>query len=148
MTCRVKVMAPDGSVTQARALLDCAASTSLISERLAQQLRLPRYRSNFTINRVADIDLCPRGTMSSKVAGIQSGRKQIEVETSVLPKVTADLPRLPGSLVTQWKYLSGQEFATPIVELQHRWTSCLGGRFLVRQSSTAGSSVPPEYLPC
>ena len=25
MTCRVKVMAPDGSITQARALLDCAA---------------------------------------------------------------------------------------------------------------------------
>ena len=38
LTCRVNVIAPDGSVTLARALLDCAASTSLITERLAQQL--------------------------------------------------------------------------------------------------------------
>ena len=34
MTCRVEVTAPDSTVTQARALLDCAASTSLITERL------------------------------------------------------------------------------------------------------------------
>ena len=55
MTCRVEVMAPDGSITQARALLDCAASTSLITERLAQQLHLPRRSSNFTINGVAAV---------------------------------------------------------------------------------------------
>ena len=42
MTCRVEVTAPDSTVTQARALLDCAASTSLITERLANKLRLPR----------------------------------------------------------------------------------------------------------
>ena len=40
-TCRSNVMAPDYSITQARALLDCAASTSLVTERLAQQLHLP-----------------------------------------------------------------------------------------------------------
>ena len=70
MTCRVNFMAPDGSVTPARALLDCVASTSLISECFAQQLRLPRCRNNFTINRVAGIDVRPKGTMSFKVAGI------------------------------------------------------------------------------
>ena len=64
MTCRVKVIAPDGSITQARALLDCAASTSLITERLAQRLRLPRLRSprqpsNFTIKGVAGYDIHP-----------------------------------------------------------------------------------------
>ena len=40
MTCRVKVIAPDGSVTQARALLNSAASTSVITERLTRQLQL------------------------------------------------------------------------------------------------------------
>ena len=35
MTCRIEVTAPDSSTTQARALLDCAASTSLITECLA-----------------------------------------------------------------------------------------------------------------
>ena len=57
MTCRVKVMAPDGSVTQARALLDCVASTLLITEHLAQQLRVPHYCSNSTINGVVGIDV-------------------------------------------------------------------------------------------
>ena len=38
MTCRIEVTAPNSSITQARALLDCAASTSLITERLANKL--------------------------------------------------------------------------------------------------------------
>ena len=103
MTSRVKVIAPDGSVMQARALLDCAALTSLVTEHLAQKLHLPRCRSNFTINGVAGIDVRPRGTVSFKVAGVQSGGKQIEIEASVLPKVTVDLPTLPVSPVTRWK---------------------------------------------
>ena len=41
MTCRVEVMAPDGSGTQARALLDCAASTSLIMECFAKSCLYP-----------------------------------------------------------------------------------------------------------
>ena len=113
MTCWVKVNAPDGSIMQARALLDSEASTSLITECLAQQLHLPRHRSNFTINGVASIDVCPKGTVSFKVAGVQIGGKQIEVEASVLPKVTFDLPTLPAWPVTWWKHLSDLEFADP-----------------------------------
>ena len=128
MTCRVKVIAPDGSVTQARALLDCAASTSLITERLAQQLRLPRRRSNFTINGVAGIDVRPRGTVSFKVAGVRNGGRQIEVQASVLPKVTADLPTLPVSPVTHWKHLSGLEFADPDYGTPARVDILLGGK--------------------
>ena len=36
MSCSVKVTAPSGSVVQARILLDCPVSTSLITECLAQ----------------------------------------------------------------------------------------------------------------
>ena len=70
MTCWVKVTAPNGSIRQARALLDCAASTSLIIECLAQQLRLPRRSSNFTVNGVTGIDAHLRGTISFKVARV------------------------------------------------------------------------------
>ena len=49
MTCQDKVMAPDGSVMQARALLDCATLISLI-EQLAKKLSLPRHQSNLKIN--------------------------------------------------------------------------------------------------
>ena len=46
-------MAPDGSVTQARALVDSVMLTSLFTERLAKKLCLSRRRSNFKINGVA-----------------------------------------------------------------------------------------------
>ena len=127
MTCRVNVMASDGSVTQARALLDCAASTSLVTERLVQRLRLPRRHSNFTIDGVAGCNVRPRGTVSFKVAGIRGGGKQIEVEASVLPKVTSDLPTIPVSPVTQWKHLSGLEFADPDYGTPARVDILLGG---------------------
>ena len=42
MTCQVKVSGPDGYVMKARALVDSASSTSLITELLVQQLQLPR----------------------------------------------------------------------------------------------------------
>ena len=58
MTCRVTVITPDGTVTQARALLDSTASTLLISEKLAKRLRLPHHQSNYKIKEVASINWC------------------------------------------------------------------------------------------
>ena len=127
MTCNVKVITPDGSVKQARALLDSAASTSLISERLANQLKLPRRHSNFQVSGVAGIAIHPKGTVRFKVAGVRDGGKQIEVEASVLPKVTADLPTVPVPPVTRWKHLSGLEFADPEYGVPARVDILLGG---------------------
>ena len=56
MTNRVEVMAPDGSVTQGRALLDSAALTLLITECFIKKLHLPWRHSSFKINRVAGFD--------------------------------------------------------------------------------------------
>ena len=101
MTCRVEDTAPDSSVTQSRALLDSAASTSLITERLADKLRLPRQRSNHKNNGLAGFNVRPRGTVKFKVAGVRGGGKPIKVEASVLLKVTDDLPSGPVSPVTR-----------------------------------------------
>ena len=94
----------DGSVTQARVLLDCAASTSFVTEQLVQRLCLPLCYSNFTINGVAGCSVSPKGTVSFKVAGVRDGGK---VEASVLPKVMANLSTIPVSPVTQLKHFSG-----------------------------------------
>ena len=128
MTCRVKVIAPDGTVTQARALLDSAASTSLISERLAKQLRLARRSCNFKINGVAGINVHPNGLVKFKVAGVRGRERPMEVEASVLPKVTADLPTSPVTPVTKWKHLSGLEFADPDYGTPARVDLLLGGK--------------------
>ena len=52
MTCKVQILGLDGSVTQARALLDSASSTSFITERLAQRLGLKRKRVDVNITGI------------------------------------------------------------------------------------------------
>ena len=146
MTCRVNVMAPNGTITQARALLDCVALTSLITERLLQQLHFPRHPTNFTINGVAGFSVHPRGTVNFKIAGVRIGGKQIEMEASVLnPRLLLTCPQFPllllriGNICRVWNWQS------PTMELLHMWISCLEGKCLARQSSTAGGLVPPEH---
>ena len=69
MLCRVKLIAPDGSINQARALLNYTAWTSLITKQLAQQLRvrLSSRLSNFTVSGVARIDVHPRELLASRL---------------------------------------------------------------------------------
>ena len=55
MTCRVLVIAPDGSTVNARVLLDSGSTVSFISERLAQVLRLPRSQQQAIIYGVAGL---------------------------------------------------------------------------------------------
>ena len=55
----------------------------------------------------------PKGIVHFKVAGVKRGGKQIGVEASVLPQVTADLPTVPVSPVTRWKHLKDLEFGDP-----------------------------------
>ena len=55
MTCRINIVAPDGSSITARALLDSASSTSFITKRLTQLLRLKCSRRDVTISGVGDL---------------------------------------------------------------------------------------------
>ena len=55
MTCRVLSRGPDGSSIESRALLDSASSVSFVSERLAQNLRLPRSRRDAKIHGVTGL---------------------------------------------------------------------------------------------
>ena len=77
MTCRVKVIALDGTVMQAIALLDSAALTSLILERLAKRLRLLLHCSNLKIIGVAGIGIRPRGGVNFKVGRVKNGVRQM-----------------------------------------------------------------------
>lgn len=55
MTCHVLVHAPDGSSIEVRAVLDSASSASFVSERVPQNLRLPRFRQGAKILGVAGL---------------------------------------------------------------------------------------------
>ena len=82
MTCQIMVMTSDGRVTKARALLDCASSTSFVTERLAQRLQLPRQ------------------SQCIQVAGIGGAKHKMSsrsvITLTVANKKSVDLGRLSG----------------------------------------------------
>ncbi len=115
MTCRVLIMSPDGLTTQARALLDSASSTSFVSERLAQHLRLPRLRRQAQITGIGGLahQSLGQSVVQFSVAPMSSTGERFEVEAMVLPKVTSDLPLHPVPFSRKWHHLSGLSLADP-----------------------------------
>ena len=115
MMCKVQLLGPDGSTTQARALLDSASSTSFITERLAQILGLKRKRVDVSITGIGGNSppLSSRGAVDFRVTSLKSGGRQFAVQALVLRKVTSDLPSSPTPFNDKWKHLSGLELADP-----------------------------------
>ena len=115
MTCQLLVVTANGQHTRARALLDSASSTSFITERLAQHLRLPRQRRHMQVAGIGGIH-CPSSCalVSFGVASSNQPKEPIwGVEAVVLPKITTELPSLPVALSPKWKHLSGLRLADP-----------------------------------
>ena len=114
MTCQVMIRGPNGSLTQARALLDSGSEASFITERLAQQLRLSRRRSPMvaciggTTSQVR-----PKGMVDIQVTDrSQAGRIHL-VEALVLPRITSDIPATHVGSQCDWKHLQGISLADP-----------------------------------
>ena len=115
MTCRVKIVAPGGYTTQARALLDSASSTSFITERLAQHLGLRRTRHSLTISGIGGIEArsAARGIVSFEITNSQGTCKVIPVEAIVMQRITTDIPTQPIPRDRGWKHLNGLHLADP-----------------------------------
>ena len=121
MTCQVAIITSDGEMTKARALLDCASSTSFVTERLAQQLQLPRRRQRTqvagiggneqTLSSCSVVDFAVANLRSLKI-GKLSGPSW-KIEAVVLPKITSKLPLLPVTFNNKWKHLAGIRLADP-----------------------------------
>ena len=115
MTCRVKIVAPDGSTTHARALLDSASSTSFITERLVQRLRLVRRNCSVKISGIGATSDQPssRGITNFNIARTDNWGKTIPVEALSLSEITSDLPLHPVTFDGKWKHLQGLQLADP-----------------------------------
>ena len=115
MTCKVQVVGPNGYSTYARALLDSASSTSFITERLAQHLRLPRTHRSLNISGIGGINArsTSRGMVRFNVTHFDGKGKAIPVDAVVLSTVTTDLPIQPVAYDQHWKHLTGLRLADP-----------------------------------
>lgn len=115
MTCQVLVIAPDGSTSRVRALLDSASSASFITERLTQRLRLPRRRHGVKISGIggATSQLTVHGTVQCGITRIGQQGKVLNIEALVLPRITSDLPSHPVPFNHKWKHLLNLTLADP-----------------------------------
>ena len=108
MTCQVLIHSPDGTSLKARALLDSASSTSFVSERLTQALRLPKSSQRIRITGIAGIS--HRSSLHSvvnfDVSSMSSEDEKIAVSAVAVPRVTNDLPLQPVPLNASWSHLS------------------------------------------
>ena len=113
MTCKVKITAPDGSSTMARALIDPGSSCSFIHERLAQHLRLKRNKKNIGVQGIGGTSTRTKGSVWFQVSGTDDDSEKFGVEAYVLNKITKDLPLEPIPLALKWEHLSDLKLADP-----------------------------------
>ena len=110
MMCRVRVIGPDGSASEARALLDPALTISLITENLAQSLRLPCHRNATQVSGVGGGPalVLGRGLVQIELKSIGGHEKgRLKVEALVLPKISLELPMQHVQSDLRWNHLKG-----------------------------------------
>ena len=131
MTSRVLIKAPDGSLTEARALLDNASCASFISERLAQSLSLHRKHVPVSVSGIGGLSHKPppQSVTTFEVQSL-SGRK-IEVIAVIVPKVTCDLPTAPVAFDLRWDHLNGIPLVDPSFGQPGRVDMLLGADIFV-----------------
>ena len=115
MTCKVLITSPDNTTIEACALLDNASSTSFITERLVQTLRLSRTRQSIHVLGIAGSS--PQVPVQSvarlKISPVNSTGNTLDISAVVVPTVTCDLPISPVSFDPTWKHISNLPLADP-----------------------------------
>ncbi|XP_058836400.1 uncharacterized protein LOC131692979 [Topomyia yanbarensis] len=91
LTAIIKVVDRYGKEHLARALLDCASQPNLISEQMAQLLRLKRSKTNVLIQGIGKQ---PQNARESVHVQILSRKEEFSVDADflILPRVTPELP--------------------------------------------------------
>ena len=115
MTCQVFVQSPEGTLLKARALLDSGSSTSFVSERIAQALRLPRTNQSTILTGIACLSskVASQATTQFYVRSVHDTSKLFHVDAMILPKVTCDLPMYCVSSHLNWDHVTGLKLADP-----------------------------------
>lgn len=111
-TARVRVADRFGAFHHARALIDQGSEASLVSESLAQRLKLPRAPTSITVFGVGGKESgWARGLLNLSVSP-RTGGSAVAVSALILPQITlydggVRADRRP------WKHLAGLELADP-----------------------------------
>lgn len=111
-TARVRVADKYGTLRSVRALVDQGSELSLVSERVAQLLKLPRESTTVTVFEVGGRKTgVAKGSVSLKLIS-RIGGQPIKVSALVLPQLTSYASNWDLS-PRDWPYLHGLELADP-----------------------------------
>ncbi|XP_046145641.1 uncharacterized protein LOC123988926 [Osmia bicornis bicornis] len=109
-TARIRVHSLQGRTVQARALLDQGSVATLISENLAQILRLPRNKQNTCITGIGGIQSWANHTARITITPLVRTEPVYSTTAIILKTLTQYTPKRHSS-VTNWNHIAGLELA-------------------------------------
>ncbi|XP_067210840.1 uncharacterized protein [Linepithema humile] len=112
-TARIIVRSSNGNSTIARALIDQGSEISLVTERLAQRLKLPRIKSSIPLVGVGgQSSNKTRGFVSFTIRPHFTSTFEKVISAHILSALTTAIPTLKVSSKS-WKHLEGLQLADP-----------------------------------
>ena len=133
---------------EARALLDNGSTSSFVSERLVQSLRLPRSQRSVRVSGIAGslVSSAVWSIATFQISSAHSNGRKIDLTAVVLPKVTCNLPVTPVQFDLSWIHLSGLSLADPTFGEPQRIDPYWELTSLWMCSATAGGPDLLEHL--
>ena len=118
MTSQVLVKGPCGKQMVARALLDSGASMSLVSNRVAQTLQLPRAATQVSFSGAQATPLqVAQSVASMTLCSITNSDPAVTVTAAVMSKVTCALPLQGATHVKEMAHIKPLDLADPTFHL-------------------------------
>lgn len=144
-TARIRISDRFGNLQEARALIDQGSEATMITENLAQRLRLPRQPSSVAVFGVGGQQTgTAKGHVSLTVWPL-SGRTSVSTSALILSRLTgyASTSEAPSS---EWKHIKGLELADPRFASNDRIDVLIGADIyasIVREGLRTGNRLQP-----
>ena len=127
MTSQVLVKGPGGRQMVARALLDLGASMSLVPNRVAHTLQLPRLATPVSFTGVQDTPVEEsRSLVNIDLCAVQTREPVLAMAAAVVSKVTCDLPLQGAANVRDMPHIKPLHLADPTFHLPGKVDLLLG----------------------
>ena len=127
MTSKVVVKGPDWRSMITRALLDSGASMSMLSNKVAQTLQLPRHATNITFSGAQATPLqVSQAITQVSLCLMHSHHPILSITAAIVPRVTCDLPLQGATHVRDMPHIRSLSMADPTFHLPGRVDLLLG----------------------
>ena len=148
MTCKIMVSSTNGSSVEARAILDPGSTTSFITERLANTMRLNGSKQAVHITGIM-------GTMARAstpsvttcmVSPIYGDRTPLDISAVILLNITRDMPIRRITIQTGWSHIDDLMLADPKFGEPGRIDALFGVEVYVNVLNDGRQKGPPGAL--